>query len=87
MQTRKIESKIILILYGTDYWHKVVNFDALVEYGTINPEDLQLIQPADDTETALKLLQDGLTKYYLDVEPPVEHEPEGETPTLAKSRV
>src|SRR3954447_12519053 len=69
MQTRKIESKIILILYGTDYWHKVVNFNALVDFGTISAEDLNLFQQANDPRSALQLLQDGLTKYYLNVEP------------------
>ena len=48
MQTRKIESKVILILYGTEYWRRVVNFQALVEFGTIAAEDLSLLQEADD---------------------------------------
>ncbi|MBC7928906.1 MAG: TIGR00730 family Rossman fold protein [Bryobacteraceae bacterium] len=86
MQTQKIESKIILVLYGTDYWHKVINFDALVEFGTISPEDIHLFQEADDPQTALRILQEGLGTHYLSAEEPVE-QPESETPTLAKSRV
>jgi uncharacterized protein (TIGR00730 family) len=86
MQTQKIENKVLLILYGTEYWHEVINFDALVKYGTISPEDLNLMQHADDPETALQLLKEGLTKYYLE---PEETLPAGdrETPSLAKSRV
>ncbi|MBC8165037.1 MAG: TIGR00730 family Rossman fold protein [Bryobacteraceae bacterium] len=86
MQTQKIEGKVILVLYGTEYWRKVLNFDALVEFGTISASDLQLFQEANDPQTALDMLKTGLTKYYLNVEPMVS-EPGAETPTLARSRV
>ena len=86
MQTQKIESKIILILYGTDFWTRVLNFDALIEYGTISPEDVQLIERADEPQTAFRLLQEGLTKYYLEPEAPLAVVEEA-TPNLAKSRI
>jgi uncharacterized protein (TIGR00730 family) len=86
MQTQKIESKVVLILYGTEYWRKVLNFDALVEYGTISPEDVNLFHDADDPVTALRILQEGLTRYYLEPEKPLA-EPEKPTPDLAKSRI
>jgi len=82
MQTQKLEGKVVMILYGTEYWHKILNFDALVEYGMISPEDIHIFQEADDPQTALRLLQEGLTKYY-----PAADAEEGATPTLAKSRV
>ena len=85
MQTQKIENKVVLVLYGTEYWHKVINFDALVEYGTISPEDIQLFHEANDPETALRILQEKLTEYYLQPEAPLP-EPES-TPSLAKSRI
>lgn len=85
MQTQKIESKVILVLYGSEFWRKVINFEALVEFGTISRGDLHLFQEADDPRSALRILQDGLTKYYLEEAPVTE--PEAETPTLAKSRV
>ena len=40
-QTRKLESKIVIVLYGTKFWKEVLNFEALVEHGTIDREDLQ----------------------------------------------
>ena len=86
MQTQKIENKVLLVLYGSDYWHKVINFDALVEFGTISPEDVNLFQEANDPETALQILQDGLTKYYLEPEAPLP-QPEKGHPSLAKSRI
>ena len=86
MQTQKIESKVVLVLYGPEYWHRVLNFQALVEFGTISPEDLLLINEADTPQAALDVLKDGLTKYYLQPEAPLPEPPQA-TPSLAKSRI
>jgi uncharacterized protein (TIGR00730 family) len=86
MQTQKIESKVVLLLYGTEYWNRVLNFEALVEYGTISPEDLDLFHRADDPVTALEILKEKLTEYYLLPEAP-SPAPEGQTPSLPKSRI
>lgn len=85
-QTEKLQKKIIIVLYGSSYWKEILNFDALVRYGMISPSDLDLFEYADDPHTALRILQEGLTKYYLRPEVPLP-EPELETPAIAKSRV
>ena len=85
-QTQKLESKTVLVLYGSDYWREVVNFDALVKHGTISPEDLELFQVANDPQTAFALLRDGLAKLYLQPESPL-IEAGLETPDIAKSRI
>jgi predicted Rossmann-fold nucleotide-binding protein len=59
-QTAKLDRKIVMLLYGSDYWREVVDFDALVRHGTISPEDLELFTFGDDPATALRLLQAGL---------------------------
>jgi uncharacterized protein (TIGR00730 family) len=59
-QTGKLERPIPVIIYGSDYWKEIVNFDALVRHGTISPEDLQLFKFADDPASALRLLQEGI---------------------------
>ena len=79
VQTQKLVKKIVVVLYGTTFWKEILNFDALVRHGVIDKKDLELFQFADDVDTAFKLLQDGLTKFYL--------EPETELPVIAKSRV
>jgi uncharacterized protein (TIGR00730 family) len=86
VQTRKLAKKIGILLYGTEYWKEVVNFEALVRYGTIAREDLDLFQYADDPETALAILKEGLTKYYLKPAVPLPAN-EQETPAIAKSVV
>jgi len=84
VQTRKLQKKMVIVLYGTAFWKEIVNFDALVKYGTIAPEDLKLFEYADDPKSALEILKEGLTRLYLDPEQP-QHEKE--TPAIAKSVV
>jgi uncharacterized protein (TIGR00730 family) len=79
VQTRKLEKKIVLVLYGTSFWKEIVNWDALVRHGLIAEEDLELFEFADDVDTAAEILKTGLTKHYL--------QPEPELPAIAKSRV
>jgi uncharacterized protein (TIGR00730 family) len=42
IQTGKVRPLPIL-LYGKDYWNRVVNFEAMVEEGVVAPHDLDLI--------------------------------------------
>ncbi|MGH9664567.1 MAG: LOG family protein, partial [Bryobacteraceae bacterium] len=83
-QTHKLENKITILLYGTEYWREVVNFDALVKYGTISESDVHLFHWADDPQTALGILQESLTRHYLI--PEAEHAGE-QAPAIAKSRI
>src|SRR5215468_76424 len=78
-QTRKLAKKILILLYGSEFWEEIVNFDALVRHGMIAPEDLDLFQYADDPETAFKILTEGLIQYHITPETQ-------ETPAIAKSR-
>ncbi len=78
-QTQKLAKKIIILLYGSAYWKEIINFDALVKYGMISPEDMNLFQYVDDPATAFELLKQGLMTYAL--------QPETlETPAISKSR-
>src|SRR5437660_1032260 len=47
-QTQKLAKKITILLYGSAYWKEIINFEALVRYGMIGPEDLNLFEFADD---------------------------------------
>jgi uncharacterized protein (TIGR00730 family) len=78
-QTEKLAKKMDIVLYGSAYWKEVINFDALVKYGTISPEDLSLFQYADDPASAFEILKKGLTTYALQPETP-------EMPAISKSR-
>ena len=43
VQTKKLAKKITIVLYGTSFWKEIINFDALVKYGTISAADLELV--------------------------------------------
>jgi uncharacterized protein (TIGR00730 family) len=51
VQTGKVRPLPIL-LFGRDYWTRVVNFEAMVEEGVIAPHDLDLIHWSEEAEEA-----------------------------------
>jgi hypothetical protein len=65
LQTRKVEKKIPMIIYGSEFWNEVINFDALTKWGVISPDDLDLFQFVDSPEEAFAYLQGALTQLYL----------------------
>jgi uncharacterized protein (TIGR00730 family) len=67
-QTQKLAKKITVIIYGSEYWKKVFNLDALVDTGAISPKDIELFQFADTPEQAFEMLRQGLTENYLAAE-------------------
>lgn len=64
-QTHKLAKKITVVIYGSDYWKRVFNLDALVDTGAISPKDIELFQFADTPEDAFEMLKHGLTENYL----------------------
>ncbi|MEO5671385.1 MAG: TIGR00730 family Rossman fold protein [Ramlibacter sp.] len=56
VQTRKAK-QVPIVLFGTDYWKRLINFDLLIEEGVISPADLELFQYADDAETAWQTIK------------------------------
>ena len=65
-QTDKLAKKILVVIYGSKYWNRIINFQAFVDAGTIAPEDLDLFKIVDSPEDAFAFLREGLTAYHLD---------------------
>lgn len=65
LQTRKVEKQVPMILYGSEFWNDVMNFDALVKWGVIGPTDLDMFHVVDSPQEASEYLQDALTQLYL----------------------
>ena len=84
-QTEKLAKKILVVIYGSEYWKKIVNFDAMVDAGVISAADLQLFKIADTPEESFEFLKEGLTRYHLGPQPP-KRGAEAATPEIAKTR-
>ena len=52
-----MKNQIPIILFGRDYWSKVINFKLLSDYGLISDEHLSLFQYADSAREALELIK------------------------------
>jgi len=64
LQTKKVGKKMTVILYGKKFWSKIIDFSALMKYGMISPEDLDLFKFADTPKEAYHILIDSITKNY-----------------------
>jgi uncharacterized protein (TIGR00730 family) len=56
-QTGKLSREICVILFGTEYWNRVVNFDVLREAGMIDDEHLLLLHRVDSVADAMRCLE------------------------------
>jgi uncharacterized protein (TIGR00730 family) len=82
-QTDKLAKKILVVIYGSEYWHRIMNFQAFVDAGAVSPADLDQFTFLDSPEEAFEFLRDGLTKHHLGGAPPKQGEI---IPDIAKTR-
>ncbi len=59
IQTGKMKP-IPILLFGREFWNKVLNFDALAEEGVVNADDLKLFQWVETAEEAW----DAIVRFY-----------------------
>ena len=71
IQTRRMQP-IPVVLFGRDYWRRIVDWDLFVEEGTISPEDLDLIHYAETAQECWRIIED----FYR--EKPAERLPRGQ---------
>jgi uncharacterized protein (TIGR00730 family) len=67
MQTGKIKKKMTVVIYGSEYWKKVINFDQMISHGVITEKDMKLFKFLDTPHEAFQYLKHSLMKNY----PPV----------------
>jgi uncharacterized protein (TIGR00730 family) len=65
LQTDKITKKVAVIVYGSDYWAKIIDFKAMADYGMISRSDISLFQFANTPQEAFEKLRTFLTREYL----------------------
>ena len=65
IQTKKPSKTMPVILFGTEFWDEVVNFDALVRWGVVSAEDLDIFHKTDSVDDAFEYLTSRLEELYL----------------------
>ena len=55
VQTKKVNA-IPILLFGREFWERVINFNAMVEEGTISAKDLDLFQFVETAEDAWDII-------------------------------
>lgn len=52
MQTRKVNGKAPIVLFGKAFWNELIHFDTLVQWGMISEDDINYIHITDSVEDA-----------------------------------
>jgi uncharacterized protein (TIGR00730 family) len=65
VQTGKTEKRMPVVLYGKEFWNDILDFDALVRWGTISESDLELFHLTSTPEDAFDYLKTELSRLYL----------------------
>lgn len=74
LQTNKLSSHHLILIYGREYWNKAVNWRHLVRTGMINEKEYSLLQFADSVDEAFDHVRRDLEAHHLVLNP------EGEPP-------
>jgi len=59
VQTGKAKA-LPIVLFGSDYWKRLINFDVLIEEGAISPQDVKLFHYVDEPQEAWDIIR----KFY-----------------------
>ncbi len=65
LQTGKLPKHNLILIYGRKYWDEVLNWRAMVRWGTINEEEYSLLQFADTVDDAFNRIRERLEKYCM----------------------
>ena len=66
IQTEKISHKLPIVLFGSEYWGKIINLEPMAEFGTISPQDLDLFYITDSVDDAFTWLKNELMDWAVD---------------------
>ncbi len=65
MQTGKLPRRNLILIYGRRYWDQVLDWRAMVRWGTINEYEYGLLEFADTVDQAFERVRAGLEKYHM----------------------
>ncbi len=64
-QTLKIKKRLPVVMFGTEFWDKVLNLEAMAELGTIDENDLGLVFRTDSVDEAYDYITSELEEHSL----------------------
>jgi len=64
IQTSKPSKVMPVVLYGNEYWDEVLHYDALIRWGTISANDIQIFHKSDSVDDAYKYVTSKLEELY-----------------------
>ncbi|MDZ7722678.1 MAG: TIGR00730 family Rossman fold protein [candidate division KSB1 bacterium] len=65
LQTKKVKKSIKVIIYGKEFWEKIINFQGLVDWGVVSRDDLNLFDVVDHVDEAFEILKNHFEKEFL----------------------
>ena len=65
IQTKMPRKAMPVVLFGSEFWDEILNFDALVKWGVVGPLDLQIFYKTDSVDDAYQYLSSRLEDLYL----------------------
>jgi uncharacterized protein (TIGR00730 family) len=80
-QTQKLSSRLDVILYGREYWDRILDLEPMAEWGAIAAEDLELLHRFDTPGEAFEHLREHLRQHLVPETPQ-----EDRAPGLARTR-
>jgi uncharacterized protein (TIGR00730 family) len=63
LQTGKLSSYHLILIYGRQYWDKVINWKTMVQAGTVNEREMKLLKFADTVDEAFEKLRADLKRH------------------------
>ena len=56
MQTKKVNGKAPVVLFGKEFWDELIDFNTLAKWGMISEDDLNYIHITDSVEDAFQFV-------------------------------
>jgi uncharacterized protein (TIGR00730 family) len=65
MQTGKLHRRNLILIYGRRYWDRVVNWREMLNWGTVDSHEFDLLQFADTVDEAFERIRSGLEEFHM----------------------
>jgi uncharacterized protein (TIGR00730 family) len=64
-QTRKLSKKLVVVLYGSEYWDQILDLKPMLEWGAVSEDDIRILRRVDTPEAAFEELKSHLLTHHM----------------------